>query len=484
MSEAISTLHYAVRPAVITRYLGQLALMLAVLILAPLLVSLFFHEYFLSWRYLIVVAVLTILGLLSRKIPSSRDIQDNEALMLTALAFSITPLIMSFPLMGSGLSFIDAWFEAVSAITTTGLTTVQHLPQKPHTFLFGRAWMQWYGGLGIVVLSVALLMGHQFALKRLIAVESENIMTTARVYAQRMLYVYSTLTFLGVLILWWLLGDFFNALNHVLAAVSTGGFSTMDNSLAGLPGWPARYTVILLGLLGSFPLVIYYRLMKGNWRLVLHDPEIKVLLFVALIVCVLLSIDVKFDLHFPWRDALEHGFLLGLSAQTTSGFTSLDVNQLSTSSLIILIVAMSIGGASGSTAGGIKILRFIILFRFLQLLFQRTALPSHAIVNPHIGDKALENEDISRALALIILYGLVIFLSWVVFLLYDYPPVQALFEVASATGTVGLSCGITTATMPTLLKLVLGFDMLLGRLEIVALLIVFYPLNWLGKRRE
>jgi trk system potassium uptake protein TrkH len=158
--------------------------------------------------------------------------------------------------------------------------------------------------------------------------------------------------------------------------------------------------------------------------------------------------------------------------------------NLDDSSKIITIMAMLIGGSVGSTAGGFKVLRLLIFLRLIQLLIRRTAVASHAVVTPTLGGRKLNNDDILKAMMLILLFAVVVLVSWLIFIVFDYPPLDALFEVVSATGTVGLSTGITRAELPTLLKALLCLDMLLGRVEIVALLIVLYPRTWFGKRAQ
>lgn len=153
-----SELSYAVRPRVLLKYLGQLLLIVAVLTLAPLIFSLLVGEHDLTLRYVIVVGALGVTGLLLNRLPHIPGVQINEAMVLAACIFLLTPLAMSYVLMASGLDFMDALFEAVSAATTTGLSTLTNVENKPLTFLFARSWMQWYGGLGIVVLSLALVL--------------------------------------------------------------------------------------------------------------------------------------------------------------------------------------------------------------------------------------------------------------------------------------------------------------------------------------
>lgn len=483
MQDALKSLRYAVHFKTLAKYLGLLALMLASLALVPLLVSVGVGEYELSKRYLIVISLLMVIGLPSLRQQHPADVQHNESLTITALAFIIAPLVMSYPMMGSGLSFIDAWFEAVSAVTTTGLSTVADLENMPTTFLFARAWMQWYGGLGIVVLSVAILMNHHIALRRLINPAGESMVTTTRIYARRMLAVYVVLTLIGVAILMLLLDDAFIALTHAMAAISTGGFSPLNSSLVELP-WQAQFGVSLLGLCGAIPFIFYYRLSRGSWREVVNDFEVRALLGMTLLLSVLLTMTLTSQSGLDWLQAARHGALLAISAQSTTGFASIDVSTLDSASIRLLMLAMAIGGGVGSTAGGFKILRLLILLQLIKLLIQRTAMSAHAVSEPRLGDKVLEGDEIERALLLIILFIIVIAFSWLIFLAYGYDPLPALFEVVSAAATVGLSSGLTSQTLEPVLKAVLCLDMLLGRLEIIALLVVLYPGTWLGKRTE
>jgi trk system potassium uptake protein TrkH len=177
-----------------------------------------------------------------------------------------------------------------------------------------------------------------------------------------------------------------------------------------------------------------------------------------------------------------HALLMGMSAQTTTGFSSMPVTALDNASKLVLIASMAVGGSVGSTAGGIKLLRLLLLLRMLQLVIRRAAMPRHAVVELHFGGRVVENAELVRALLPVTLFVAVMLVSWLPFLALGYEPLNALFEVVSAIGTVGLSSGITAPDLPLLLKGVLSADMLLGRLEFVAVLILLYPATWIGKR--
>ncbi|GAA0684678.1 hypothetical protein GCM10009104_07610 [Marinobacterium maritimum] len=159
------------RLSVILKYLGQILVLLAMLTSVPMVVALILGDMIVSSRYLAVISLMALCALPLLRLAEPRRIERNEALCVTALAFLIVPLLMSYPLMAGGLSWIDAWFEAVSGITTTGLSTLASVESRSPAFLFGRAWMQWYGGLGIAVLAVALLMGHRVTSKQLLAIQ-------------------------------------------------------------------------------------------------------------------------------------------------------------------------------------------------------------------------------------------------------------------------------------------------------------------------
>jgi trk system potassium uptake protein TrkH len=484
MPDSTTVLMYAVRLRVVGRYLSQLALVLALLSLAPLAVSLVFAEYDFSRRFAAVVVILLLAAIPALRLPAVERMQSNEAIVVVCLAFILAPVLMSWPLAAGGLAFDDALFEAVSAITTTGLSTAGSVADRSPAYLFARAWMQWYGGLGIAVLSVALFMGHHAAARRLAEpteIETENIAVTARTHARQALRVYLLLTLVGTLALGLVLGDGFSALTYMLSTLSTGGFTPSDGSLADLPR-PGAWVLTGFSFLGAVPLLLYFHAVTGRpWEL-LRDPEVRALLAAVLLVSALLGFSLHAHLDMAWGSAFEQGVLLGTSAQTTTGFSSLALGDLDDTSKLLLIASMLIGGGSGSTAGGFKLLRLLLFLRVLQYFVSRTAMPPHAVAVPRLGGRLLEPVDLERALLVLGLFAGVAGLSWLVFVAYGYPPLDALFEVVSAVGTVGLSTGISATELEPALKLLLCFDMLLGRLEILALLVILYPRTWIGKR--
>lgn len=484
MSREPSELRYAVRFRVVGKYLGQLLLIVAALTLVPVCFSLVVGEFHITLRYALVLGVLAALGFALSRSPRAFSVQTNEALVLAAAIFFLAPVAMAFVFMASGLSYLDALFEAISAATTTGLTTLANVENKPLTFLFARAWMQWYGGLGIVVLSLALVMAPGIEAKSLAVTEeqTEDLIGGTKVHARRVLVIYGLLTGIGIFLLLVSTGHLFNALVYTMAAVSTGGFAPYNNSLPGLgPGW-VQALVILISVAGAVSLPLYHQAYRRGWRLLPGDLQVQTLVACGLVVTILLAFCLHIGNQAPWVDAWFQAPLMAFSAQSTAGFSSSDPAQYCGAAKIVLIVAMFIGGSLGSTAGGIKVLRLLILLQMLRLMLVRSSLPPHAVMETHLGGRVLGAEEIQQAFLVIFLFILVVGISWFIFVIQGYQALDALFEVVSATGTVGLSTGLSSRGLPDNLKIVLCADMLLGRLEIVAWMIIFYPKTWIGRR--
>ncbi|AGF77543.1 Trk-type K+ transport system, membrane component [Desulfocapsa sulfexigens DSM 10523] len=485
MVQQATELRYAVRFRVVCKYFGQMSLVLATLSLAPFVVSVICGDIDISLRYGVVICGLAVLGASLSRLRTPARVQANEGMMLVALIFFFTPLVMSYPMMGSGLGFFDAFFEAVSGVTTTGLSTKATLVGAPPTFLFARAWMQWYGGLGIVVLSLALVIQPGLDAKGLAVTEAESddLVGGTRAHARRVLKVYIILTVLGIIGSLAVGMRCFDGVLYTFAAVSTGGFAPNDTSLAIL-GWPAQVWISLLCLAGAIPLAFWYGMFKEKWRVGVEFLQMRAIIIVILIVSLTIGAAMRLSTDMAWTQILHHAPLLAFSAQTTAGFSSISCDQLDAGSKLVLISSMLVGGGFGSTSGGFKLLRLLIAVSVLRLILVRTCLPRHAVIEHRLVGRRLRDQDIHAALLLIVLFVAVVLFSWLPFVVMGFSPLDSLFEVVSATGTVGLSVGLTNANLPALLKGVLCVDMLMGRLEIIAWLMMIYPGTWFGRRME
>jgi trk system potassium uptake protein TrkH len=486
MNKAEKSLHFAVRPRLIIKYLGLLFLPLAALTCVPLMVTLAGGYYDTALRYGVVIGVLVLVGWPCGRLRCANNLQTNEALVISALVFIVTALLMTFPAMSYGLSFVDALFEMVSAVTTTGLSTMPHVSQLPDTFLFARAWLQWTGGLGIVVLALALIItpGSTTLCFGFDDRERENIAGGTKAHARRVLVIYLIVTLLGCGVLLLMGVNFSSAVMHTLAAVSTGGFSTYDTSLAGFDHWGPRIMVIFLCLIGAMSFSWFYGFTLKHWRSLLADPRLYALLGACLLSAAIVLLLSGFAGAIDGIDDVANLVLLTFSAQTTAGFSSQSVAELHPATQLALIGAMVIGGEAGSTAGGIKLLRLLILMRLFRLVLLRTSVPPASRLFTQVEGKPLRLQEIEATVAVVIGYGGVIAMSWVVFVAYGHAPLTALFEVVSATGTVGLSAGLVSADLAAPLKAVLCLDMLMGRLETLAIFILLAPNTWIGMTKK
>ena len=480
MSEGSAILARPVRPGVLAHHGGQLMLMAAAGMAVPAVAAVLLGDRDFALIQSAATLALAASGGLLHRVPAQPGMQRNEALVLVALAFVLMATLSSLALHHAGMPGIDALFEAVSGITTTGLSTLSDPGAQSRAVQFARSWLQWYGGLGVIVFAIALAGGQGIAGKRLYApVESQPIEHSTRAFARRMLLAYVTLSAAGWMVLTLQGSDPFTALLHIMSAVSTGGFSPFANNLQDLPDWTGRYLVIVFCLAGALPLAV---VIESGLRASGRDVEIKALLSLCVVIALLLAWRIATQLQLPWREALLEGGLLSVSAQSTTGFSVLAPARLDDMSKLLLCIAMLTGGCVGSTAGGIKLLRLLILGRVVQTWFMRTALPERAVVPQRIGGMPLTDDDVRQALILISLFTVALLGSWLAFLACGYPAMDSLFEVSSALATTGLSTGITAAQLPAGLKLLLCLDMLLGRVELFALLVLLYPRTWHQRR--
>jgi len=476
-----SAIRYAVRFPVVGKYLFQLFGLLGALLLVPCLFALVSGSISAAGAYAAIIAVFLILGFQGRKLPAPDRVQKNEAAAVVGLAFVTSSLAFSLPVMTYGVRFVDAWFESVSGVTTTGLSTIDPAAM-PDAFLFARGWSQWVGGIGVVVLALAVLFRSGHAAQTLGFSRSEmgNTVGGTRAHARRVVLIYLILTAFGVVALTIAGARPLDAVVHAMTAVSTGGFANHGDSLVGA-STSELLIINLLCLAGAVSFHVYYVSLVGFDRLRRMDGQFySLLLFVVLFAALILGIGRLTGATF---DAFEIVTLV-ISSQSTAGFTAIEVTALPAWVLLILCLSMFIGGGVGSTSGGIKLGRLLFILTWMRTYFVRSSLPDTAHVDIRLGGRVTTDADIQDVFAVVGAFVMVLFASWLVFVIQGYPAAASLFEVTSALATAGLSAGIVTTELPDALKYLLCFDMLFGRLEVVILLVLFMPGTWFGRRRR
>lgn len=484
--KGLGTLATPMRPRVLGKYLGVLCLSLIVMLAVPGAVALAMGDYPFAAHCAVAALVLMGGGLPLSRLTAPRQIQQNEAMAVTALGFIIGALAMAWPFAMAGMEPMNALFESVSAITTTGLSATGGVEAKSPAFMFARSWTQWWGGLAIVTLAFAVVLGPGAASRRLTLSDTgpEDPIGGAWIHGRRVFMLYGGLTIAGGILLWTFGASPFDAAVHALSSLSTGGFSSHDDSVAGIAGAGIPPVMAILCLAGAISFSLQYRVGRAGPLILLRDGSVRALTATIVIFWGLVMFSEWLAGATADATLAANAAFMTISAQTTSGFQTVDPAELAPATKYSLILAMAIGGDVGSTAGGIKILRLLVVLRLVQLTLARTALPRHAVLDQRIGGRRLEPEEINMAVAIVALYILTTLFSWFAFLVAGLEPLDSLFDVVSAIGTVGLSAGIAGPDLATPLKLVLCLDMLLGRLEILAVLVLAYPRNWFGPSRR
>jgi trk system potassium uptake protein TrkH len=457
----------------------QVVRLLAITMTVPALVAVLSGEYQQALVFVIIGAVAYGLGLTGR-VSGRADMSGKEALVVVALGYLIYGFMGAFAFL-SHASYLNGFFEAVSGITTTGLSVLK--PESlPSSLVFFRSYSQWLGGAGIVVLSLVVLLGPSRNSFRLLTSEfgEEKLVGNVRSTAALVLTVYSILTAAGFLV--YLAVGFgpFDALLHVLSTVSTGGFSASSESVGHYGGPVLHLAVAVFMFLGAIGFPAYYLLRRRGLKEFLRDTQLRYLVVLLLGSWILIWTGWRFE-----GGRLLPSLFTGVSSLTTTGFTTVGQSSWPHSVVLISMVLMLIGGSSGSTAGGLKLYRLIVAVRTVRWYLLKALLPEESRVAIKIRGRAIEDDAIKQTFSLAALYLGLAGLSALCFLVYGgYSVTESLFESVSAIGTVGLSSGITSATMPSFLKLVLIADMWLGRLEILPVLVILYPVIWIPRRSE
>ncbi|MBN2733935.1 MAG: TrkH family potassium uptake protein [Methanomicrobiaceae archaeon] len=468
-----------VRLDVLLKHLSKILIGTGFVLLIPLLVALFYGEIIVSGIYFLIVGLIIISGYLINKALPNSELEKKEALVLAAVIFPFLALICTLPMaLLTDMTLIDAFFETVSGITTTGLSVSPTDPGP--VFLFTRSWLQWIGGIGILVIAMMIFVNPGTSAYRFYSVNTgENkIKPTVFATTKILIKIYLIITTIAFALLFLGGMNIFDAVCHALSSVSTGGFSTNTNSISGFTSPFIPLIVTVCCVLGALNFSLYSRIPK-DIKSIFSDIQTRYFLLFGILGFVLLFFTLSGSNSV--EDTISIAFFQAFSAITTSGFSTIDPATLPDSSKAVLTALMWAGGSMGSTAGGIKIIRIIILLKIVHIIFIRFFLPKEVLTPLKIGDEIVDSDTVYTIITYIFLYFIVTAVSCFIFMLHGFALDNSLFEVSSAIGTVGLSCGITDAAMPFILKIVLIADMLLGRIEIIPLFILLFTRTWVKR---
>lgn len=382
--------------------------------------------------------------------------------ILASLAGSI-PFIMNAGLLFNPDSrLLDSVFESVSAVTTTGFSLISVQENAPKTIVFWRSLMQWVGAMGIVIIFYTFFLSHGRSVVSAASLSGvEHIKPNLRHSAKlifKLYLAYSAMVFAAFMAAGI---PAFDSAIHTMSSISTGGFSNRTD----LAVFPPPFFVILAAalLIGSVSFVVHDSLRNMRMRAVAANPELKLFLFLIAAGSVVIFADAG-----SWGVALFHA----VSAASTGGYAYLDLKRLSELGKITLGFLMFVGGCYTSTAGGIKVVRLRVILGSMKWMIQKILLPPRAIVPLRIGKKGLFENEVLTVYMISVLYAITLAIGTLVLVFLGNGAANSVFESASALTTSGLSVGIANPSAPPAVKIVLMAEMLLGRIEIIPLLVV------------
>ncbi len=482
----------------VLRDMGGIFIVIGFVSLGALLVPVFADEYFAIIPLVITALFYFAAGLPLYYIYKDAEPSDFKSSMVTAaLGWLFVSLIGSIPFFlapynlstGEHMHFLSSFFESMSGWTGTGLTMIDNEALLPYTLQFWRSLIQWVGGVGVIVLTLSILARPGVGSYVLYKGEARERKTHPSVVStvRTIWWIFLLYTIIGILVLV-ALGMLFpggmdpwQALNHCMTGVATGGFSVTDDSIAGF-GVISQLMIIVLMVVGSIAFAAHYDILKGRIKRFFSDAQLQAMIILLLSGIVLLTLINLNDPNLAYHGNIlrafkESGFQF-VSALTCTGFATVDLSMWTEMAKLILAFAMIIGGAAGSTAGGIKLFRAILLSKGASWRIKRSISTPRRVFVHKLGGKSLGKDDAMDLIneAAIISFMWVILLLIGIFFVGFFFPNQTLgnviFEVCSAQGNVGLTTGITSLHMPAASKIMLIFNMWVGRLEIIPIIVL------------
>lgn len=440
-------------------------------------------------RYLTAVIILLpifIISVLSFRGSTITDIVDGFIVVL--ITWLLIPIITAFIYRFSiDLNFLDAFFESLSGFSGTGLTILSTPERHPYIILMMRAVTQWLGEIGIVVVSGALLPFIHRSIRTVYIIERGPLLAPTIASTMRRLYaIYAVYTFIGTIMLLLSGMNLFDALIHSMTAIATGGMSTHSQSIGfwfrGV-NYAILFTTSIIMIIGALNFIDSYNLLKGRIKEFVRSSEARGLFLLMFILAALITL---YSISTGNYSRVAVWIYHMISGYTTTGFQISDIYGESEIIKLILICSMVIGGATFSTAGGIKTRRVLIMLKSIVWELQRPFKLKGAVVIRRLGHEELDDETIFSALSFSIIYllamlllGGMLHISLITSGIHRYTFIDSLFETVSALSCVGLSIGITSQTLPILPKVILMIAMYMGRLEFLP---IYLLIGWYYRR--
>jgi len=423
------------------------------------------------------------------RFPGGGNIKKREGYLIVAVGWLAMVTFSTLPYLLSGLipHPVDAFFETVSGMTTTGATVLTDIEAAPKGLLYWRSLTQWIGGMGIIVLTVAIfpllgIGGIELFVAEAPGPTSDKLHPRIRETAKRLWQIYVGLTIVLTLVLLLAGLSFYEAINHALTTMATGGFSIKNASMAHYDLPQVQYPIIFfMFLAGTNYTVIYYGL-KGKLRKVWQSDEFKAYLALVLLLTGIVTMGVKNNTDLAWEKAFRDSLFQIVSLITTTGYVSADYTAWGNSLMMLFFVMMFLGACAGSTSGGIKLVRHLVFFKNSFLEFKRILHP-RAVIPLKLNGKVVTGRILTHIIIFLLLYLILFVLGSIVVAAMGLDFLTAIGAVATSLGNVGPGIGKVGpvdnfAWLATEVKLFLSLLMLLGRLELFTILVLFTPYFW------
>ncbi|MGE8502027.1 MAG: TrkH family potassium uptake protein [Pseudomonas sp.] len=470
--------------------IGIFLITLAVSMAIPMLTLLIFEhpEDLSAFLWSSLITLITGLALVIPGRPQHLQFRPRDMYLLTTASWVVVCCFAALPMVFiAHISYTDAFFETMSGITTTGSTVLVGLDDMSPGILIWRSMLHWLGGIGFIGMAVAILPLLRVGGMRLFQTESsdwgEKVMPRSHMAAKYILLIYLGLTGLGFLAFWVSGMSPFDAINHSMASISTGGFSTSDLSLAHWPQPAVHWTAVVFMILGSLPFMLFVATLRGNRRALLRDHQVRGFLGFLLLTWLVFSTWLWLNSEYDWLTAFRVVAVNVTSIVTTTGFALGDYTTWGNFALLLFFYLTFVGGCSGSTAGGLKIFRFQVAYVLLKANLMQLVHP-RAVIKQQYNNHNLDEEIVRSLITFSFFFTITIGVLALALTLVGLDWVTALTGAATAVCNVGPGLGPIIgpagnfASLPDSAKWLLTVGMLLGRLEILTLLVLVTRSFW------
>ena len=417
------------------------------------------------------------------------DLRLREGFTLVALTWICFAFLGALPFYLSGYipSYTDAFFETMSGFTTTGASILLNIEQLPHGLLFWRSFTHWLGGMGIILLSLAILPllgvgGMQLYKAEVPGPEHDKLKPRIKDTAKILWEVYLLITVIEIGLLYLAGMDLFDSMCHTFGTMATGGFSTKNASIGHYNSAWVDYIIIIFMIIAGINFSLHYKALRGKVTIYGKDPETKFFLFLIVIGTLIIIGNLFFSYNYTLFDGIQKGLFQTVSILTTTGYGTADYEQWGSSSQVILFIFMFLGGCAGSTGGAMKIMRSLVLLKFAINEVKRLIHPN-AVLAIRIGQRTIPREIVGNIAGFFLIY-IGIFILGVIFMsMLGLDLLSSFGAVAASIGNIGPGLGSVGPTdnyahIPQLGKWILSILMLIGRLEIYPVIIFLTPTFW------